>query len=132
MYFFRTFKKLTVLYKVHNMGLRYIKTARILGRYHINKEKEAKNQNSLFWGQQDGYPSHPPPPPRRWNCPQNQRSLADSPVLTTWQRSLKTQTATKWRQGAARRRQRSAKSAPRESRYQCTAQKAASAAQCCF
>ncbi len=30
MYFFRTFKKSTAPYKVHNMGLRYIKTISLL------------------------------------------------------------------------------------------------------
>ncbi len=37
-----------------------------------------------------------PPPPQRWrNCPQNRRILAESPVPTTWQRSLKMPTGRK-------------------------------------
>ncbi len=35
MYFFRTFKKSTAPYKVHNMGLRYIKYYNIIYKYYI-------------------------------------------------------------------------------------------------
>jgi hypothetical protein len=37
MYFFRTFKKSTVLYKVHNMGLRYIKNYTLKTVYIVTK-----------------------------------------------------------------------------------------------
>ncbi len=37
MYFFRTFKKSTAQYKVHNMGLRYIK-----GQYRLFEDPDYK------------------------------------------------------------------------------------------
>ncbi len=46
-------------------------------------------------GSQDGNPNHPPPPPKMRNCPQNRRIWAESPVPTTWQRSLKAPTGRK-------------------------------------
>jgi hypothetical protein len=46
-------------------------------------------------GSQAGDPCHPPPPPKMRNCPQNWRILAESPVPTTWQRSLKMPTGRK-------------------------------------
>ncbi len=53
MYFFRTFKKSTAPYKVHNMGLRYIKTiiACTVGKKHVFLPTTTKKNlaNVFLW-----------------------------------------------------------------------------------